>query len=114
MNPDLKKVCRSLTIFGLYSLIMGLILLLIPNLILPIVGIPVSDEPWIRLPGFVLICSSYYYLRSASDKNPDFALYTSHTRFAAPLVVAFLVGTGKADLHFISFGVIDGLGGLWT
>jgi hypothetical protein len=114
MNFPLNKVYSSIKIFGLYSLVMGLVLLFIPGLILPLVGLPVSSEPWLHLLGFVLICSSYYYLRSASDKNPEFARYTVHTRLTAPLVVIFLVGTGKADWHFISFGVIDGLGGLWT
>lgn len=114
MSPIFDKVYFSIKIFGLYSLVMGFVLLFIPNLILPLVGLPVSNEPWMRLLGFVLISSSYYYLRSAIDKNPEFARYTVHTRFAAPLIVLFLVGTGKADWHFISFGVIDGLGGLWT
>lgn len=110
----LNKVYRSVLIFGLYSLVMGCTLLFIPDLILPLVNLPVSNEPWLRLLGFVLICSSYYYLRSAIDQNLEFARYTTHTRFAAPLVVLFLVGSGKADWHFISFGVVDGLGGLWT
>jgi hypothetical protein len=37
-----------------------------------------------------------------------------HTRFFAPVVVIYLIATDKADWHFLSFGVIDGLGGLWT
>ena len=110
----LSRTNISILIFGIYSLIMGFVLLLVPNIILPLVSLPVSNEPWIYLLGFVLICSSYYYLRSAIDNNLDFARYTTHTRLAAPLVVIFLVATKKADWHFISFGVIDGLGGLWT
>jgi len=61
----------------------------------------------------VLMCSSYYYLRSACKGNHDFARYTIHTRFAAPVVVVVLICTGKTDWHFLSFGIIDGLGGLW-
>lgn len=110
----MNRVNRSVFVFGLYAMIMGLTLLLIPNVILPIVRIPVSNEPWIYLLGFVLICSSYYYLRSALTGNLDFVRYTMHTRFTAPVVVIILVLSGKADFHFISFGVIDGLGGLWT
>lgn len=110
----LSRTDISILIFGIYSLIMGFVLLLVPNIILPLVGLPVSNESWIYLLGFVLICSSYYYIRSAIDKNLALARYTTHTRLAAPLVVIFLVATNKADWHFISFGVIDGLGGLWT
>jgi hypothetical protein len=83
---------------------MGFTLLMIPNISLPIVEIPVSNEPWRHLLGFVLICSSYYYLHAAQKRNIDFARYTTHTRFAAPLVVVFLVLTGKADFHFFVLG----------
>lgn len=110
----MNRVSRSIFVFGIYSMIMGFSLLVIPNIILPIVGITVSMEPWLHLLGFVLICSSYYYIRAAQKGSIDFARYTIHTRFAAPLVVTFLVLSGKADFHFISFGLIDGLGGLWT
>lgn len=105
---------KSIFIFGCYSLLMGLVLLLIPGIVLPIVGLPVSNEPWLNLLGFVLICSSYYYLRSALSGNTEFAGYTVHTRFAAPVIVLILIATGKADWHFASFGIVDGLGGLWT
>ncbi|MDP3557752.1 MAG: hypothetical protein Q8T03_10285 [Bacteroidota bacterium] len=110
----MNRVNRSIFIFGLYSLLMGIVLLFVSNIILPIVGLPTSNEPWIRLLGFVLMCSSYYYIRSALKGNVDFAQYTMHTRFFAPVVVIYLIATDKADWHFLSFGVIDGLGGLWT
>jgi hypothetical protein len=105
---------RSILVFGIYSLLMGMVLLFFPERILPVVGLPVSNEPWLNLLGFVLICSSYYYIRSAMSGNRDFASYTTHARFAAPLVVILLIAAGKADWHFLSFGIVDGLGGLWT
>lgn len=110
----MNKANRSVLIFGGYSLLMGLVLLFASKIILPIVGLPVSEEPWLPLLGFVLTCSSYYYIRSALNGNIEFAKYTIHTRFVAPIIVVFLVETGKADWHFLSFGIIDGLGGLWT
>jgi hypothetical protein len=110
----MNKVNKSVFIFGVYSLLMGIILLFVSKIILPIVGLPNSSDPWIRLLGFVLMCSSYYYIQSALKGNIDFARYTIHTRFFAPLVVIYLVATGKADWHFLSFGIVDGLGGVWT
>lgn len=108
----MNRVSKSIFIFGLYSLLMGMVLLFLPNIVLPLFNLPVSGEPWLNLLGFVLMCSSYYYIRSALSDNVQFALYTTHTRFAAPLVVAYLITTGKADWHFVSFGIVDGLGGL--
>ncbi len=99
----MSGVSKSILIFGIYSLMMGIVLLFIPHLILPIFNLPVSGEPWLNLLGFVLVCSSYYYIRSGLSGNMQFALYTTHTRFAAPLIVAYLIATGKADWYFLSF-----------
>lgn len=110
----MSRISKSIFIFGIYSLLMGIVLLFLPNMILPLFNLPVSGEPWLNLLGFVLMCSSYYYIRSAISRNIEFALYSTHTRFAAPLVVAYLISSGKADWHFLSFGIVDGLGGLWT
>lgn len=110
----MNRVSKSILIFGMYSLIMGIVLLFIPHLILPIFNLPVSGEPWLNLLDFVLVCSSYYYFRSGLSGNIQFALYTTHTRFAAPLIVAYLIATGKADWRFLFFGIVDGVGGLWT
>lgn len=110
----MNKVSKSIFIFGSYSLVMGIVLLFFPKITLPLFDLPVTGEPWLNLLGFVLTCSSYYYIRSALSGNIQFALYTTHTRFAAPLVVFYLIATDKADWHFISFGIVDGMGGLWT
>ena len=108
------KSLKSIKIFGIYSLIMGIVLLFFPILLHTFGFGIVNQDPWVRLLGFVLCCSSYYYIRSAYAGNPAFALYTVHTRFMAPLVVLFLITFCKADWHFLPFGIIDGLGGLWT
>jgi len=110
----MSKVDKSIFVFGLYSLFMGTVLLFVPNVVLPFVGLPISVEPWIYLLGFVLMCSSYYYLRFSINGNLDFAKYSIQTRFLAPLLVILLIITNKADKHFLSFGIIDGLGGFWT
>ncbi|MCE3258750.1 MAG: hypothetical protein K0S12_391 [Bacteroidetes bacterium] len=110
----MNRPSKSILIFGTYSLIMGAVLLFVPDLVLPLAGLPSSNEAWIYILGFVLMCSSYYYIRAALSGNLDFARYTTHTRLAAPLLVAFLIITGKADYHFLSFGIIDGVGGVWT
>jgi hypothetical protein len=111
----MKKTIYTVKVFGVYTLIMGCILLFLPGYVLPLFGLPVGESPvWTRLLGFVLCCSGYYYIRSALAGNIDFARYTVHTRFLAPAVVVFLILSGEADWHFLSFGLVDGLGGLWT
>ena len=110
----MRDSLNSIRIFGAYSLVMGLVLFFIPHRILPIFNISMVGEDWIRLLGFVLICSSYYYIRSAYRGNIEFAVYTIHTRMTAPVVILLLYLTGSIDKSFLPFGLVDGLGGLWT
>ncbi|HLG38012.1 MAG TPA: hypothetical protein VI461_00040 [Chitinophagaceae bacterium] len=110
----MRDSLNSIRIFGAYSLVMGLVLFFIPHRILPLFNISMVGEDWIKLLGFVLICSSYYYIRSAYRGNIDFAVYTIHTRLAAPVVILLLYLTGSIDKSFLPFGLVDGLGGLWT
>jgi hypothetical protein len=106
---------NTIRYFGIYSLLMGITLLAIPQYVLPFFKIPIDDnESWLRLLGFVLCCSSYYYIRMSAKSNLDFARLTVHTRLLAPAIVVILILSGKADWHFLSFGIVDGLGGLWT
>lgn len=110
----MKKTLKTIKVFGIYSMIMGIVLLVFPDVVLPIVGIAKPVDAWTRMLGFVLICSSYYYIRSAFAGNIEFAKWTIHTRFAAPIVVIILIVSGFAPKTFLPFGIIDGLGGLWT
>jgi hypothetical protein len=109
----MKNVFISLKIFGFYSLMMGLTLFFVPQ-ILPFFGINAEINIWTRMLGFVLSCSSYYYIKAATIEDLSFAKWTIHTRFIAPFIVAYLVVFGFADPIFILFGVVDGLGGLIT
>ena len=110
----MKSITNSIKLFGIYSLVMGVALLVIPHLILPLFNLSIEGEQWIRMLGFVLICSSYYYIRSANKKNIDFAVYTIHARIAAPFVVLILFLVGVVEPSLLLFGLVDGLGGLWT
>lgn len=105
----------SILIFGIYSALAGTVLLFVPQIVLPWFGIPIDgNSAWLRLIGFVLCSSAYYYIRSAMSGNIDFARYTVHTRLAAPIVVAVLVITKEAEWQLLPFGIVDGIGGIWT
>jgi hypothetical protein len=115
MTRDKKAILTSIKLFGIYSLVMGLVLLLVPQFVLPLFNLHVAEnDTWLRLLGFVLCCSSYYYIRMAAAGSVEFARLTVHTRFLAPVVVIVLIISGKAGAEILSFGIVDGLGGLWT
>lgn len=104
----------SLYVFAAYVSIMSLVLLLLPQQILPLLGLPVDGEVWIRLLGFVLLCSSFYYAGAAYTRFIPFAWWTVYTRAAAPIVVLILILLKLAPTEMAAYGIVDGFGGLWT
>ena len=114
LSSKLPATRVSLIVFGGYVTLMGLVLMLVPKLILPLVGLSINGEVWIRLLGFVLLCSSVYYIGAGRLQWLPFARWTIYTRLAAPVVVVALIFANIAPLQMASFGMADCLGGLWT
>lgn len=104
----------SLLVFGGYALIMGLVLLLAPEQLLPSFGFAESSGTWVHVLGFVLCCSAYYYLWAGRSGNKAFARLTVHTRLASPLVMLGLLAAGKVGHMVLLFGIVDAAGGAWT
>ena len=50
---------RSLFVFGVYVGVLGVLLLLFPNLLLRTLGAPATNEIWIRVNGMFVICFAY-------------------------------------------------------
>ena len=63
---------RSVLVFGVYVLLIGLSFLFIPNTLLPIFGFPTTTEVWIRVLGLLAAALRLYYFYSASRNDlPD-------------------------------------------
>ncbi|PJZ70856.1 hypothetical protein CH373_06195 [Leptospira perolatii] len=114
MNSKLKDPYFSLVLFSIYSGIMGAALLFLPKVLLPLFNVHETVNSWTYMLGFVLICSSFYYLMSGLGKNFHFARLTVYTRFAAPVVTLILFLSGNAPVNFILLSIVDASGGLWT
>ena len=113
-NRTHDRTAWSLLIFGSYAFTMGLVLLLAPEQLLPTFGFAESSGTWVHVLGFVLCCSSYYYLWAAWTGNRAFARLTVHTRLASPVVMLALMMIGKVDHMVLLFGIVDAAGGAWT
>ena len=110
----MSEAAKSLYIFGIYLAVLGLILLLIPNLILQFFGVPPTVEVWIRLNGMFVICLSFYYLQTARNELTDFIRWTVWTRAAVIFFFAAFVLLVSAPKALLWFGLIDLLAALWT
>ncbi len=110
----MSRAAVSVLVFGVYVVVMGVLLLTGPNALLGLVGYPTTDEVWIRVLGVVTLALGYYYIVAARNEVTSFF---SASVFARPLVFIFFftfVALGMAKPVLILFGVVDLLGAIWT
>lgn len=104
---------RSMQIWALYTLVLGLGLLAVPNLILETFGVERTTEVWIRVLGAALLAIDMIYWSLTNRRNPAALRVTVYERVftAAILVVlAFIHGPWQLTL----FAVIEVAGASWT
>ena len=110
----MKKASVSILVFGVYVMVMGVLLLTIPNVLLGLVRYPTTDEVWIRVLGVVTISMGYYYIVAGRSNLVSFFKASLLTRPSLVVFFAALVALGMAQPVLVLFGVIDLLGAIWT
>ena len=104
----------SIAVYAVYLLGQGATLLLIPNIILPILGLPEAADYWVRIVGMtVLFFAVYYSLAARFEWRPFFATSVA-TRLSVPVVFALLVATNQAPAALLLLTPADILFALWT
>ena len=110
----MSRTAKSLFAFGIYLCGLGLLLLLVPNLLLRVFGVPPTREVWIRINGMFVLCLSFYYVRAARAGLTDFIRWTVWARAAVIVYFASFVLLALAPRWLLLFGVIDLLAAAWT
>ncbi len=110
----MSRAAKSLFVFGVYLFALGLILLLAPNLILRLFGVPPTNEVWIRINGMLVLCLSFYYVQVARNELTSFIRWTVWARVAVIFYFAAFVLLVSAPKALLLFGLIDLLAAVWT
>src|SRR5215210_5753559 len=110
----MSRAAKSLFVFGIYLCGLGLILLLVPNLILQVFGVPPTNEVWIRINGMFVLCLSFYYVQAARNELTVFIRWTVWMRIAVIIYLAAFVLLVSAPKALLLFGLIDLLSAIWT
>jgi hypothetical protein len=105
---------RSVFVFGIYLTGIGSGLLLIPNLVLPLLGFPPSDEVWSRVAGLLAVLIAFYYLQAARTELRPFFQWTVYARIAAFIGLTAFAIANLASPIIALLGVIDLATALWT
>jgi hypothetical protein len=95
-------------VFGVYALVLGIALIVVPNLLLGIFGLPVTSEVWIRVVGVVVFnigVGSWFAAKSEARAFFQGAVY-SRSFVLVAFVGFWLLGfvkAGAAAMHKPTF-----------
>jgi len=110
----MSKAATSVFVFGIYLAFLGIILLVNPNLLLNLFGIPETNEVWIRIVGMLALFLAVYYTQTARMELTGFFWLTVYAR---SFVIVFFTGFVLMEWVkpvLILFGAVDLAGALWT
>lgn len=110
----MSRPARSLLVFGIYTVLVGMALLLMPNAMLTLFGLPATSEIWIRVVGWLLGLLAFYYVVAARQDNTAFIRLTVYGRASVIVFYVAIAALGLAPPILISIGAIDLLGAIWT
>jgi hypothetical protein len=101
-------------VFGVYLVAAGAFLFLVPGISLPLLGLAVPSEVWVRVVGLLTGILGMYFLYCARADQRRFFQATVIARLIFCSGVVALVLAGLAPPLLALFGVVDILGATWT
>src|SRR5262249_5522240 len=111
--PDrVSRSARSIAVFGIYLAVLGATLVVLPNPALRLVGLPPTDEGWLRIAGFLAPALGYYYLQAARNDVRLFSRWTVHARAVVPPLFTAFVVLDLARPPLLLFAAVDGAGAI--
>ena len=109
----MSAVARTVFVFGIYVVVIGLTLMVRPDIVLTVLGLPATEEPWIHLLGYLAMVIGAYYLVAARSEAAAIVRASVPLRLVSAvifIVVAALWGYWPVML----FAIPDAVGAAWT
>jgi hypothetical protein len=110
----MTRSAKSLFYFGIYVLLTGVTICIIPAKFISILKLPEIPIPWARLIGLLAIIIGSYDLLSAQNNIKPLIKASIYLRlfFFAGVLVLFI--SGEMPKEILPLGIIDLLGAIWT
>jgi hypothetical protein len=105
---------RSLYIFAIYLLVLGIVLIVMPNALLATFQLPETNEVWIRVVGMLVFNLGLYYYFMAPANNVLFLTLTVYVRALVIVWFTVFVLMDWVSPRLLLFGVVDLLAAAWT
>lgn len=110
----MSKSAFSARVFAIYLFILGPVLLVAPNILLGLFGLPATSEVWIRILGVLVVNIGIFTWVAAKHDDKHVLAASVWSRCLLFIVLAGLIALRVASPVLLLFGVIDLLAGLWT
>ncbi len=110
----MTRAAVSVLVFGVYLFALGAWLVVAPNSLLSLFGVPLVSDVWIRVAGMLVVLLGYYYVQAARHGLTPFFWLTVQARSAVIVFFAGFVALGLARPVLLLFGLVDLAGALWT
>jgi hypothetical protein len=110
----MTPAAKSIYYFGFYLYLVGATLIFIPNLFLSTLGIPETNEVWIRVLGVIVSLIGFYYHQAGAKNISAFIPLTIPTRITVFISFIVFVLLKMASPILIGIGGIDLAGAIWT
>jgi hypothetical protein len=114
MESKMSNSARSLFVFGIYMLVLGPTLVLVPNLMLSLFHVANTEEVWLRVAGMLVIFLGIYDVVAARAELRILILWTIPVRLSVIVFFAAFVIAGLAPPILLLFGAVDFAGAAWT
>ena len=110
----MSKSAKSILVFSIYMFVLGLILIVIPNVLLSVFGLPKTNDVWIRVVGVLVLFLGYYYFQASRNDLKMFFKWSVYARTGVFLFFIAFVLFDFAPPTLILFGFVDAVAALWT
>jgi hypothetical protein len=110
----MSRSAKSVFYFGIYLLLIGVLLASIPQQFITTLQLPAMPDAWARLLGVLVLILGGYYLIGGRNNLSPFIKATVYLRLLFVAATIVLFASGAMPKEILPLGIIDLLGAVWT
>ncbi|QRY77259.1 hypothetical protein JVX91_16755 [Pseudomonas sp. PDNC002] len=110
----MSRAALTLKYFAIYLMLLGIALVLVPNLLLSLFGMAPTPDVWVRVVGVLAFNIGVYYWYAARSESRELFLASVYTRAIVLASFAAFAALQLSEPVLVLFGAVDFCGGLWT
>ena len=111
---NMSAPARSLVVYGVYLLLVSISIMILPNFVLSLLGIPSTAEVWVRVAGMLALFLAFYDIQAGRNEIIPFIRWSVLARGSVIFFFGAFVLLGYVVPSLLLFGVVDAAAAIWT